>query len=65
MRFEESIHAEGTIYYPKKVARDSEARAAFYAEHKAPLVLDAVYMIDILREEWKNDDARLQGNIPE
>ena len=65
LRFEESIHAEGTIYYHKKVTRDSEARAAFYGECKAPLVLDAVYMIDILREGWKNDDARLRGNIPE
>lgn len=58
--FEESIHAEGTICYPKKVTRDGEARAAFYAECKAPLVPDAVYMIDILRERWKNDDARLR-----
>ena len=65
LRFEESIHAEGTIYYPKKVTRDREVRAAFYGECKAPLVLDAVYMIDILREGWKNDDARLRGNIPE
>ena len=65
LRFEESIHAEGTIYYHKKVTRDSEARAAFYAECKAPLVPDAVYMIDILRERWKNHDARLRGTIPE
>lgn len=65
LRFEESIPAEGTIYYPKKVTRDSEARAAFCKEYKAPLVLDAVYMIDILREEWKNDGTRLRGSIPE
>ena len=65
LRFEESIPAEGTIYYPKKATRDSEARAAFRAERKAAPVRDAVYMIDILREEWKNDDARLRGNVPE
>ena len=65
LHFDESIPAERTIYYPKKVTRDSKARAAFYSECKAPLVLNAVYMIDVLREEWKNDDARLQGNIPE
>ena len=63
--FEESIPAERTIYYPKKAARDSEARAAFRAERKAAPVRDAVYMIDILREEWKNDDARLRRNLPE
>lgn len=65
LRFEERIHVEGTIYYPKKVTRDSEARAAFYAECKAPLAPDAVYMIDILREGRKNHDARLRGTIPE
>ena len=63
--FEESIPAERTIYYPKTAARDSEARAAFRAERKAAPVRDAVYMIDILREEWKNDDARLRRNLPE
>ncbi len=65
LHFEESIPAERTIYYPKKAARDSKARAAFRAERKAALVRDVVYMIDILREEWKNDDARLRGNLPE
>ena len=65
LHFEESIPAERTIYYPKKAARDSEARSAFREERKAAPVRDAVYMIDILREEWKNDDARLRGNVPE
>lgn len=65
LRFEESIHAEGTIYYLKKVTRDSEARATLYAECKAPLAPDAFYMIDILREGRKNHDARLRGTIPE
>ena len=65
LHFEESIPAVRTIYYPRKATRDSEARATFRAERKAAPVRDAVYMIDILREEWKNDDARLRGNVPE
>ena len=65
LHFEESIPAERTIYYPKKVTRDSKTRADFRAESKTALILNAVYMIDILREEWKNDDARLRGNVPE
>lgn len=65
LHFEESIPAERTIYYPRKAIRDSEARAAFRAERKAAPVRDALYMIDILREEWKNDDTRLRGNVPE
>lgn len=63
--FKESIPAERTIYYPKKATRDSEARTAFRAERNATPVRNAVYMIDILREEWKNDDARLRRNVPE
>lgn len=65
LHFEESIPAERTIYYPRKATRDSKTRAAFRAESKTALILDAVYMIDILREEWKNDDARLRGNVSE
>ena len=65
LHFEESIPAERTIYYPRKAIRDSKTRAAFRAESKTALVLDVVYMIDILREEWKNDDARLRGNVPQ
>lgn len=65
LHFEESIPAERTIYYPRKAIRDSKTRAAFRAESKTALILNAVYMIDILREEWKNDDARLRGNVPE
>ena len=65
LHFEESIPAVRTIYYPRKATRDSEARAAFRAERKAAPVRDALYMIDILREEWKNDDTRLRGNVPE
>ena len=65
LHFEESIPVDRTIHYSKKVTRDSKARAAFYEQCKAPLVSDTVYMIDMLREEWKNDDARLRRNIPE
>ena len=65
LHFEESIPAERTIYCPRRATRDSKTRAAFREESKTALVLDAVYMIDILREERKNDDARLRGNVPE
>lgn len=65
LAFEESIPAERAIYYPKKAARDSDARAAFRAERRRAPVRDAVYMIDILREEWKNDDARLRRMLSE
>jgi len=48
------------IYYPKKLARDTEAREEFFMERKSGSVMEEVYMIDILREGWKADDKRLQ-----
>ena len=65
LKFEKCIPAERTIYYPKKIARDGEARAAFRSERKTAPINNAVYLIDILREEWRNDDPRLQRKLPE
>lgn len=64
LKFEESIRAERTIYYPKRMARDNEARDAFRTEREAAPIRNAVYMVDILREEWTNNDPRLQRKLP-
>lgn len=48
------------IYYPRRMARDRKAREDFARERESTAVADAVYMIDILRENWKNDDPRLR-----
>ena len=45
-------------YYPLKKARDDDARKAFQRERSNPL--QGVYLIDIMRETWENDDERLQ-----
>ena len=45
--------------------RDQGAREAFRSERSKKRATDAIYLIDILREEWKNDDARLSGNLSE
>lgn len=65
LRFEEGIPAERRIFYPQRTARDSEAREAFRSERRGQPVSDAVYMIDILRGEWRNDDTRLRRNLSE
>lgn len=65
LSFEEAIVAERTVYYPKRAARDSEARAAFRKERSAAPIQSAVYLIDILREEWQDDDSRLRKNLSE
>lgn len=61
--FTEIIPAEKEIYYPMKTARDKEAREAYRREHSNRRASDAVYLIDILREEWKSDDSRLRRNL--
>ena len=61
--FTEIIPAEKEIYYPMKTARDKEAREAYRRERSNRRASDAVYLIDILREEWKSDDSRLRRNL--
>lgn len=57
--------ANRDIYYPQKSARDREARAAYRLERGVQRATEAIYLIDILREGWRNDDARLRRNLPE
>ena len=46
-----------------KTARDKEAKEAYRRERSNRRASDAVYLIDILREEWKSDDSRLRRNL--
>ena len=64
------IHFEGfepvdrKIHYPKRAARDRDARQAYKEQRTLEQTLDAVYILDILREGWDNNDTRLCRNIP-
>lgn len=62
--FIRSEAADREIYYPMKSARDRGARLSYRRERGQQRATDAVYLIDILRGEWENDDARIQRNIP-
>jgi hypothetical protein len=64
IRFIRSEAADRKIYYPKKSARDKEAREAFRKERELQRVADSVYLMDILREGWENNDTRIRRNIP-
>lgn len=57
--FKESIPVESSQYYAKRVARDRRAREDFQKEKATVPAVDAIYMIDILRQKWNNDDPRL------
>ena len=58
--------AEKNIYYPKFVDRDSGARNTYRKEiKKKPSYKDDIFVLDILREEMKSDDARIQRIVSE
>lgn len=58
--FEKAIPAPREIYLPRKFARDMAAREGFQQEKGRGSVLTEKYILDIMREGWKNDDKRLQ-----
>lgn len=60
LSYVDSDPAPKEIYLPKKLARDTEARTEFKEEKKRGSILTEKYILDIMREGWKNDDSRLQ-----
>jgi len=59
IRFLDYTLADNSIYYAKRKERDHEARTAFQKELENE-DLKGIFMTDILREEMKPDDVRLQ-----
>ena len=60
IEFVNAIPAPNEIYLPKKLARDTAARKEFQQEKARGSILTEKYILDIMREGWKNDDERLQ-----
>ena len=60
IEFIDSIAAPKEIYLPQKLARDTAAREDFRKEKGRGSLLTEKYILDIIREGWKNDDPRLQ-----
>ena len=54
--------ADGSIYNPRRMERETRARKAYLANHGADFsaVSNEIYVLDIIREGMKNDDPRLQ-----
>jgi len=66
IKFVYSEPADGGIYYPKRRKRDSDARAQYLKRERGiARSRDEVFMLDILREEIKQGDERLQNNLSE
>jgi hypothetical protein len=55
--------AGANAYYPKRTARDKEARRVYREQVSAENLAASIYVLDIIREGWKNDDPRLSRNI--
>ncbi len=61
LQFEGFEPADKTIYYPKFISRDSSARETYKKEiRKGRSYKDDIFFLDLLREEMKNDDSRIQ-----
>ncbi len=61
IQFDNAVPVDKSTYYPKFVARDSKARQTYKEEiAKSRTYRDDIFVLDILREEMKNDDERIQ-----
>jgi len=64
LRFIRSESADGDIYFTKRQERDEKAREQYLKqERKSARLKDDIFMLDILREEMRHGDARLQRNL--
>lgn len=64
LNFFQSKPVSKEIYYPKFISRDQEARNVYREQvRKSKSYRDDIFVMDILREEMKADDARLRQFI--
>jgi len=55
---------DGEVYFSRRSKRDRDAREQYLKrERKAERKTDDIYMINILNEEMKRHDSRLQKNL--
>lgn len=66
IQFQEFEIADHREYYYKRTERDQNARST-YANRKKNLqqLMDDIFILDIMREDMKHDDPRLQSIISE
>ena len=49
--------ADRQVWFPRRTARDREARTAYFNMKEE--ISDGTFLIDIIRQKWENDDTRL------
>lgn len=60
LTFVESIPASGQEYHKKYATRDTTAREDYKNLRDNSLAEEGIYVMDIIRGKWQNDDTRLQ-----
>ena len=61
IKFTDAYSVDKNTYYPKFLDRDTKARNTYRNEiKKTKAYRDDIFVMDILREEMKNDDPRIQ-----
>jgi hypothetical protein len=66
IQFERSEAVDGAIYYAKRKKRDADAREDYLKrERRTVRERSDIFMLDILREEMKQNDERLQRKLLE
>ncbi len=61
IKFIDAEPVDKTVYYPKFIARDTGARESYKKEIKnSKSYRNDIFVMDILREEMRNDDPRIQ-----
>jgi len=64
LKYISSESVDGDVYFSKRSKRDRDAREQYLKhERKVNRKADDIYMINILNEEMKQDDSRLQKNL--
>ncbi len=59
-----SMVAQNEIYYTKRLARDMQARSEYQnTTRNKKIDKDDLFVMDIIRQEVKNDDPRIQRNV--
>ena len=61
IKFIDAEPVDKTIYFPKFISRDTSARESYKKEIKnSKSYRNDIFVMDILREEMRNDDPRIQ-----
>lgn len=60
LQFVDALPADYNVYFVRRQARDRRADEDYRNLASGPRVLEGTYILDILRQGWKNDDARLR-----